>query len=117
MDFTKVKEMYKPPVGSDLELLPCPFCGGTEVVYFRYNHIDGDRFGVVCCDCMANIDPGYAQQKSTVQEKWNHRAASNSYGYWIPVDEKEDAFDCSKCDAMVSKRLNFCPQCGAKMIW
>lgn len=37
------------------------------------------------------------------------------HGYWIPVDEKEDAFDCSECDAMVQKRYNFCPKCGAMM--
>ena len=37
------------------------------------------------------------------------------HGRWIPVDEMEDAFDCSECDAMVSKRLNYCPKCGAKM--
>lgn len=37
------------------------------------------------------------------------------HGRWLPVDELEDAFDCSECDAMVSKRLNYCPNCGAKM--
>lgn len=37
------------------------------------------------------------------------------HGRWLPVDELEDAFDCSECDAMVSKRLNYCPKCGAKM--
>ena len=37
------------------------------------------------------------------------------HGKWLPVDEKEDAFDCSECDAMVSKRCNFCPHCGADM--
>lgn len=74
MNLLKVKDMYKPDAGSDLELSPCPFCGGTEVVYFRYKHFVGDRFGVLCCDCMANIDPGWAQQKSVVQAMWNHRA-------------------------------------------
>ena len=39
------------------------------------------------------------------------------HGRWIPVDEMEDAFDCSECDAMVSKRLNYCPNCGAKNGW
>ncbi len=38
------------------------------------------------------------------------------HGRWIPVDEMEDAFDCSECDAMVSKRLNYCPKCGAHMM-
>lgn len=74
MNLSRVKDMYKPPSGSDLELLPCPFCGGTEIAYFRYKHIAGDRFGVLCCDCMANIDHGWAQQKSVVQAMWNHRA-------------------------------------------
>lgn len=37
------------------------------------------------------------------------------HGEWLPVDEKEDAFDCSECDAMVHRRHNFCPKCGAKM--
>lgn len=37
------------------------------------------------------------------------------HGRWIPVDDKYDAFDCSECDAMVRRRHNFCPKCGAKM--
>jgi len=37
------------------------------------------------------------------------------HGRWIPVDEKQDAFDCSECDAMMQRRHNFCPKCGAKM--
>lgn len=37
------------------------------------------------------------------------------HGRWIPVDEKNDAFDCSECDAMVKKRCNYCPSCGARM--
>lgn len=41
--------------------------------------------------------------------------AERGHGCWIPVDEKEDTFDCSVCDAMVQKRHNFCPKCGAKM--
>lgn len=37
------------------------------------------------------------------------------HGEWIPVDEKRDAFDCSECDAMVSRTMNYCPNCGARM--
>lgn len=36
-------------------------------------------------------------------------------GYWIQVDDIADAFDCSECDAMVSRKYNYCPKCGAKM--
>lgn len=37
------------------------------------------------------------------------------HGFWIPVDNKLDAFDCSECDSMVSNIMNYCPHCGAKM--
>lgn len=36
-------------------------------------------------------------------------------GMWLAVDDMEDAFDCSRCGAMVQKRVNFCPRCGADM--
>lgn len=34
-------------------------------------------------------------------------------GRWLPVDEKNDAFDCSECDSMVSNKFNYCPHCGS----
>lgn len=37
-------------------------------------------------------------------------------GHWIPVDDKNDAFDCSECIAMVARKSNYCPRCGAKMV-
>ena len=37
------------------------------------------------------------------------------YGERLPVDDKNDAFDCSECDIMVMKKHNYCPNCGAKM--
>ena len=46
MELERVEHIWKPEKGSDFELLPCPFCEGTEVVYYSYNHIAGERFGV-----------------------------------------------------------------------
>lgn len=57
----------------ELSLLGCPFCGG-EAVYEKYQHASGYRWRVVCMSCTASIDPGYAQQRSTVQKMWNTRA-------------------------------------------
>ena len=39
------------------------------------------------------------------------------HGYWIPVDDKYDAFDCSECKrlTMVHKPFPYCPICGARM--
>ena len=58
----------------DLSLDSCPFCGSSEVVYEKHLHTAGYRWRVVCTNCMASIDPGHAQQRSTVQRKWNTRA-------------------------------------------
>lgn len=58
----------------DLAFCRCPFCGSVDVVYERYLHTAGYRWRVVCTSCMASIDPGYAQQRSTVQRMWNTRA-------------------------------------------
>lgn len=60
------------PVNRD-ELLPCPFCGNDEVVYEQYTHAAGERWRVVCCGCMATIDPGYAQRPEAVRALWNKR--------------------------------------------
>ena len=60
--------------GGDLSLDSCPFCGSSDVAYERYLHTTGYRWRVVCTRCMASIDPGHAQQRSTVQRMWNTRA-------------------------------------------
>ena len=52
-------EVFKPKTEAQA-LKPCPFCGGTEIVYERYLH-------------MAGVDPGYARDIGTVQNMWNRR--------------------------------------------
>lgn len=65
--------IYTPRPDDDLKLLPCPFCGGHHVAYLQYRHAAGLRWKVGCFDCMAEIDPGTAQQRSQVQKLWNRR--------------------------------------------
>lgn len=74
MKMEDVIDVYKPEEGSDLKLLPCPFCGGNEIVYMKYNYSAGERWAAVCMGCMAAVDPGWAQQKHQVQDLWNRRA-------------------------------------------
>lgn len=69
----KVKAVYVPPAGSDLMLLPCPFCGETVVIYEQYETPVGDRWRVCCYGCGATMDPGYAQQRIDVAVLWNRR--------------------------------------------
>jgi hypothetical protein len=75
MNLEDQTDIYKPEKGSDLALIACPFCGCEEVVYMSYNHASGKRWAAVCMGCIAQIDPGWAQQKHQVQELWNQRKA------------------------------------------
>lgn len=54
-------------------LKPCPFCGSAQVCYSEYESKVGLRWKVTCTRCMAEIDPGYAQNLYVVRELWNHR--------------------------------------------
>ena len=56
------------------KLLPCPFCGGTNLYTDGYQHSAGLRWRVVCIDCMATVDDGTQQQKYRAIEAWNRRA-------------------------------------------
>ena len=75
----KEMEIWIPQKGDDLELKPCPFCGNENIMYIRYNHITGERWKVTCGGCTAAIDPGYARQRSRVQEMWNRRAEDEKH--------------------------------------
>lgn len=57
----------------DFQLEPCPFCGSEEVVYAEYPRGDETRWKVVCCGCMASIDPGWCRSKTALHTKWNTR--------------------------------------------
>lgn len=67
-----MNEQYIKPRHED-ELKPCPFCGCKEIVYVKYMAPVGERWKVVCCGCMAAIDPGYAHDRGVVQRLWNNR--------------------------------------------
>lgn len=64
---------YDTPKHAELSLFPCPFCGGHGAVYAEYETPVGNRWRVFCPDCMAGIDPGWAQTRSVVCGLWNRR--------------------------------------------
>lgn len=68
----KIVNLVKP--FGDFSLSKCPFCGSDSVFYGEYESAVGKRFLVMCTDCMASINPGYAQDMVTVQTMWNKRA-------------------------------------------
>lgn len=56
------------------ELKPCPFCGSNNIYVDEYEHPCGqNRFRVVCCDCMGQVDTGTWQIKYDAIKAWNTR--------------------------------------------
>lgn len=56
------------------KLLPCPFCGSDKIYYKKYQTVVGERWGVICGECIAEVDCGYAAQHSQARDRWNRRA-------------------------------------------
>lgn len=60
-------------------ILPCPFCGEKEEIYlWEYDTPNGNRWRIVCCSCMAQIDRGYDQVWGELIDLWNKRVSDES---------------------------------------
>ena len=57
------------------ELLPCPFCGSTNLRYDGYWCIDFDGFYVRCLKCDSSGTP--KGTKSAAKNAWNKRIQNN----------------------------------------
>jgi Lar family restriction alleviation protein len=73
-DYEPFLSIFKNPEDGDLHLAPCPFCGGTDIIYWEYGALVGPRWKIFCLGCAAGVDPGYAQQKHQITDIWNTRA-------------------------------------------
>ena len=68
-----VLHIEKHPESGDTHLLPCPFCGTSEIIYWQYETVVGPRWRIFCLGCSATMDPGWAQNKVYLIERWNRR--------------------------------------------
>ena len=99
------------------ELLPCPFCGGTQ-----------DENGVIdhdeSCFVYQLIDMFMygTSSKKKIEKAWNTRAERTCRMEMLPPDETRTRWLCSECGGVhigeASHYLppNYCPHCGAKVV-
>ena len=57
---------------NQIELLPCPFCGGEAILTSRETNYFATRFFVICDNCHASSK--WCQNKEEAAEAWNRRA-------------------------------------------
>ena len=110
---------------SNIELLPCPFCGG-EAKTSRGLH-KYDCWGIWCPTCGVRTDL-YPSEREAI-EAWNTR-----YERTCKNISRNDDFVCSECGADVfavtynenadvcvyqnnkNVGIRFCPACGFKVV-
>lgn len=75
-------------------LLPCPFCGGSDVRYFPPSVSDGPP-RVMCCadDCGADIE---ADHEADARRRWNRRAEKQTMS-------DKPTFTCAHCGGVFNK--------------
>ena len=114
------------------KLLPCPFCGGEDFLEDCGNAAEsiGQKgrmywHRVICKNCNGRIDncdgdlryngsPLVA--KDIAHKKWNTRAERTCR---METDEScQNWNSCSECDAdyYTDQPLNYCPNCGARVV-
>ena len=96
-------------------LKPCPFCGGEAEPFNPFGETDG-TWTVLCGKCAASV--GFEQTPAEAIAAWNARADRTCYD--ASVDSSAQ-FYCSACECTVDVPLlwgavNYCPNCGAKVI-
>ena len=82
-------------MSKEFNAMPCPFCGGNDVVLLPPDELVGPTYKVeVACDCGA-VMPAY---EDTVMEancmaiaNWNLRAAPKSPGYIVVREVLSDS--------------------------
>ena len=77
------------------EVLPCPFCGSTEMVYKKYYdprlYPLGERWAIFCTGCLAEIDCGWAQKPSAILQLWNRRTKTENNNVEGNKDEADNS--------------------------
>lgn len=85
------------------ELLPCPFCGNTDLrVALVLTALDQDYFAVDCfaCDTSVSGMPSIAE----AEERWNARASLPSAGATRQADDYRARFEAVKLQAQLWKQ-------------
>ena len=79
-------------IGNDFkpakDALPCPFCGGSKIFTYEYEHHAGEkRIAIMCAECVAMIDPGWVRTRDIIIDMWNKRKA----GEYADTSKKAEA--------------------------
>lgn len=103
-------------------LLPCPFCGGEDLEIDHaptYDVHHPDVYEVHCVECSGGGGEGWTEHEAI--SAWNTRAERTcecvaEYAK-SPIDGKTIVLHrCSACRNLMRPHMDYCPNCGAKVV-
>lgn len=110
------------------DLKPCPFCGSGWLYETRRNGYCDETPTMFCNSCKAVVTWEQVEEegvndktKAFVREHWNSRAERTcecivEYAK-SPLDGKTIVLHrCSSCNELMRPHMNYCPNCGAKVV-
>ena len=108
-------------MSNQIELTPCPFCGGNATLYVE----NGVR--VKCRICGASTialtdHMGNGSAVESVIKKWNRREGEKETKKDTATEHTrvfvENSFTkCGHCHCVVRKEYKYCPVCGTLLDW
>ena len=87
-------------MNNDIELKPCPFCGGMNLYY-----AEGRFFGVECADCGGKIVGAFMTVEETA-EAWNTRKGetfTKDEANWILNLLVSEYTSDPQCESIIAK--------------
>ena len=110
---------------NQIELKPCPFCGGRG----RIMRAGNDAYVVRCKECGAQTARSFIKDWHRIKyiaqgkaaEAWNHRADTRNESQAVLDDGAFGA--CPNCEYEFNSELRneyeirYCPNCGQKLDW
>lgn len=102
----------------DMELKPCPFCGG-DAKEFTGEDAAPHRWTVECDSCGAHVG---SDTRYKARAKWNRRTRRTCRYVRDHMGVAGNWFcKCSECGAefderVVDRHFDFCPNCGSMVI-
>jgi len=86
------------------ELLPCPFCGSTDLHVSVYDFRKPYEQDIVCMNCNGGIS---GEKGKNSRNNWNMRKGGGYTEQWV---------DCIECGLSVNPKTIICSACAQKSI-